>query len=48
MIKPLNQNQEAVLNYINEWLEQEDVYVKEAWKEVEWAVLDALSSGDEE
>jgi hypothetical protein len=42
----MNQAQKDMLAYIQEVINQEDVYFFEAWKQVENFVLDALSEQD--
>lgn len=39
----MNETQKHLLVYMKEVLDQEDVYLYEAWKQVEQFVLDALS-----
>lgn len=43
----MNDNQKQVLEYMKDWLEQEDdIYLVEAWNQVKYAVLDSLETAD--
>lgn len=44
----MNQKQKDMLDYMREVVRQEDDYFFEAWKLVEWHVLDALGDVNQE
>lgn len=44
----MNQAQRDMLAYMQEVVDQEDVYFFEAWKQVENFVMDALANDEEE
>lgn len=44
----MNQVQKAMLAYMQEVVDEEDVYFFEAWKQVENFVIDALANEEEQ
>ena len=41
-MKDVNEVQQMIVGYMNEWLEDQDSSSKEAWEEVKNAVLDSV------
>ena len=44
----MNKTQQRILDYMSEWLEDEDSSSQEAWEEVKVAVLDSVEGEEDE